>query len=550
MTKLLHELAKPVTTFIPLLSIPIVQGLDVLKSLAVLQQMTRVKMSKIIKLLEHDVTRKLNLLTGDVREIIRDIQAFQTLLIKHDFYGMVKKAESTWQIGEAFSETLFSSTVKAEQAYKTADADIEAEKCFTLNWQVDPDDKLLKHLMRVKEKSKKKDDEPTGKEGKASSQISKADEDAPAETEEEKDRLIPVKLLNPVGLSLRLLADILPLLRGQHNKLKELRSSDKFRRFALKTARLQKVDISGLNMNEKKAFWINIFHLQYLHTYILLGAPTTDFHRTSYFSVFQYKVGNYSYSLQDIRELARLHGTGDDKYRYFEKVDPRRNFGITPLDGRILFAMSYFCASSPKFRPYYAESIEEDLDTQLEDVVENHVMGDMFGDTCSLKVPALFDWFSEDLKVYVHKKYKQSDSEWIKPLLNHDISGGVGPKQLKNEYKALQQLKKSKPQIVFVPWDWSAKFQAHTSDIEVKAPPDEEVEEEDEAEKKQGGKVKVKYDKNNFPTVPWPETKLEDLTKDELLDYIRVCKRSLKQGQAMYDELTQKMDSLGGGALV
>jgi hypothetical protein len=80
-------------------------------------------------------------------------------------------------------------------------------------------------------------------------------------------------------------------------------------------------------------------------------------------------------------------------------------------------------------------------------------------------------------------------------------------------------------------------------DVQITLPPDETNldDEEDEKDKKRA-RMKVKFDENGFPTVPWPDMKLDEMTKEELIDYIRLCKRSLKQGAAMYTALNEKLE--------
>jgi len=69
--------------------------------------------------------------------------------------------------------------------------------------------------------------------------------------------------------------------------------------------------------------------------------------------------------------------TGDDKYRYFERNDHRRNMGITPLDGRVFFALCTFDQLSPKFNVYYPDIIDQQLDKAVEQVVNEMVETDM-----------------------------------------------------------------------------------------------------------------------------------------------------------------------------
>jgi len=129
--------------------------------------------------------------------------------------------------------------------------------------------------------------------------------------------------------------------------------------------------------------------------------------------------------------------------------------------------------------------------------------------------------------------------EWVKPLLSVDISGGQGEAIIENCYTSLQKVTKSKPEISIKPENWTLKV---LLDVQFNLPPDETEQEEEEEKDKKRSRVKIKYDDGGFPTVPWPEAKLDQMSKEELIEYIRVCKRALKQGAAIYASGREKID--------
>jgi len=126
--------------------------------------------------------------------------------------------------------------------------------------------------------------------------------------------------------------------------------------------------------------------------------------------------------------------------------------------------------------------------------------------------------------------------EWVKPLLSVDISGGQGEAIIENCYSSIQKVTKSKPEISIKPENWTLKM---LLDVHFNLPPDETEQEEEEDKKK--ARIKIKYDDGGFPTVPWPEAKLDQMSKEELIEYIRVCKRALKQGGAIYNSIRDRV---------
>jgi len=126
-------------------------------------------------------------------------------------------------------------------------------------------------------------------------------------------------------------------------------------------------------------------------------------HYTSlpFFRHFNIKLGIF-YNLTDIVELYRGVASSEDKYRYFERNDHRRNMGITALDGRVFFAISNFNQSSPKFNVYLPETVDQQLDKAVEQVVNEMVETDM--NLPGILLPPLYEIYSEELKAYSQKK--------------------------------------------------------------------------------------------------------------------------------------------------
>jgi len=205
------------------------------------------------------------------------------------------------------------------------------------------------------------------------------------------------------------------------------------------------------------------------------------------------------------------------------------------------FALCNFTQSSPKFNVYYTETIDTQLDKAVEQVVNEMVETDM--NLPGILLPKLFETYAEDLKIYSQKKYNLKNAQgmdWVKPLLSVDISGGQGETIIENCYTSLQKVTKSKPELSIKPANWGLKV---VLDVQINLPPDEtNLEDEEDEKDKKRTRMKVKFDENGFPTVPWPDMKLDEMSKEELIDYIRLCKRSLKQGAAMYSALNEKME--------
>lgn len=69
------------------------------------------------------------------------------------------------------------------------------------------------------------------------------------------------------------------------------------------------VELQNICYPGRLTFWLNIFHTMVLHLHIIMGgAPSNLFLRRAFFSHYKYKIGKYSYSLNDIQH-GILRGT-------------------------------------------------------------------------------------------------------------------------------------------------------------------------------------------------------------------------------------------------
>lgn len=69
------------------------------------------------------------------------------------------------------------------------------------------------------------------------------------------------------------------------------------------------VDLTHICYPGRLTFWLNIYHTMVLHLHIIMGgSPTNLFLRRAFFHHYQYKIGKFTYSLNDIQH-GILRGT-------------------------------------------------------------------------------------------------------------------------------------------------------------------------------------------------------------------------------------------------
>ncbi|KAJ5070106.1 electron carrier/ protein disulfide oxidoreductase [Anaeramoeba ignava] len=142
-----------------------------------------------------------------------------------------------------------------------------------------------------------------------------------------------------------------------------LASSIPFRRFANSTTELQKVELKNLFLEEKLAFFINIYNVLCFHSAIVKGIPEDKNSLKEFMKTSIYQISGQLYSLHDIK-YGILRGNLYQKSKYFKSGDPRIENIVFPSDPRFYFALISLDLYSSILHVYSPEKIDEDL-TQI-----------------------------------------------------------------------------------------------------------------------------------------------------------------------------------------
>ncbi|KAJ6234341.1 hypothetical protein M0813_04144 [Anaeramoeba flamelloides] len=159
------------------------------------------------------------------------------------------------------------------------------------------------------------------------------------------------KLLHPIFVAQDLLEQLIQLLgihysfsRGKIN-LKNLNSTIPFQKFVGQTSQLKFIKIKDQLMNEKErlCFFLNVYNLLILHSFIANGLPHdhSSWNYQKRNSIYLIS-GNY-YSLNDIfhgilRANSSNKPNSNKSHNYFKMNDERKIFSLTKLEPSIHFA--------------------------------------------------------------------------------------------------------------------------------------------------------------------------------------------------------------------
>jgi len=86
--------------------------------------------------------------------------------------------------------------------------------------------------------------------------------------------------------------------------LNSVKNTSDYIRFALRTSKLQKVNLAKLSKDKRLLFWLNIYNVLLLHSYIMFGKPADTLEKKNIWSK-SYKIEENEYSLESIFLILR-----------------------------------------------------------------------------------------------------------------------------------------------------------------------------------------------------------------------------------------------------
>ncbi|KAJ3448707.1 electron carrier/ protein disulfide oxidoreductase [Anaeramoeba flamelloides] len=136
--------------------------------------------------------------------------------------------------------------------------------------------------------------------------------------------------------------------------LKTISQSIPFRRFCLKTAQLQKIELKSLKNKKKRiSFFLNLYNTLFLHSLILNGKPKGKINILKFKNKSIYLLNNNYYSLNDILHgILRANSKEKSLSAYFKSDDQRSKLSLKKIDPRIHFAIINFPINNSKIKVY------------------------------------------------------------------------------------------------------------------------------------------------------------------------------------------------------
>ena len=208
-------------------------------------------------------------------------------------------------------------------------------------------------------------------------------------------------------------------------RYQELKTSPEYQKLKELSANLKSIDIKQLKtVNDKKAFWINIYNALVVHGIAEKGNLNTKtvWDIPNFFESTAYQIAGHNLNLNEI-ENGILRANRRRPYRLFKLFsghDPRLKLALTEneFDPRIHFALNCGSASCPPVSFYKSEQ----LDDQLELATSGFVQSETKLDKDTIMTSQIFNWYAGDFKPSVREfLLKYTEDEVAKALQNPKV---------------------------------------------------------------------------------------------------------------------------------
>lgn len=164
------------------------------------------------------------------------------------------------------------------------------------------------------------------------------------------------------------------------------------------TRSLRAFDLRSLvTLNERKAFWINLYNALVIHAVITYRPSGSIRTVRAVFDRAAYVIGGMRFSANDIEHgILRANAGHPVLFQpQFVRDDPRHTFVLDTLDARVHFALNCAARSCPPIRFYDAERLDEQLDLAARSFLNGGGMVIKKTER-TLYLSRIFSWYARD----------------------------------------------------------------------------------------------------------------------------------------------------------
>jgi len=189
-------------------------------------------------------------------------------------------------------------------------------------------------------------------------------------------------------------------LRRALSPTEEDSEDENLRAFLDSASALKNVDVNQLNEKERMAFFLNLYHVMIMHTFLVLGTPGSTLKWIACFNTIAYQCSDDIFTLSELEHCIIRSAMNYPSQIVSKIVLPksRYRFALTQADYRINFALNCGSPSCPGNVPIYtASSLDKALDYTAYSYLQQTVMAwPRAKNGVVLSLPRVCRWFSED----------------------------------------------------------------------------------------------------------------------------------------------------------
>lgn len=189
---------------------------------------------------------------------------------------------------------------------------------------------------------------------------------------------------------------------------------------------LKAVDLSLLEELERKAFFLNLYHIMVMHAFLVLGPPSSSFEWISYFNMISYQCSDDIFSLAELEHRIVRAGMSSPSHFISKFVLPKTeyNIALTKADFRLNFALNCGSVSNPSTVPIYTvENLNEQLNLSTALYLATSVSVENFGKKgVVVTLPRICQWYESDFG-----KQNSKILQTLYPFFSEEVRFAITP---------------------------------------------------------------------------------------------------------------------------
>nr|XP_018678706.1 PREDICTED: uncharacterized protein LOC103976876 isoform X2 [Musa acuminata subsp. malaccensis] len=162
------------------------------------------------------------------------------------------------------------------------------------------------------------------------------------------------------------------------------------KRYRFFVEQLTEVNPACMSLNQKLAFWINVYNALMMHAYLAFGVPRSDIKLFSQMQKASYTIGGQSFSAAEIEFVILKMKPPMHRPQLISKE--HREYSVDSAEPLVVFALSCGMYSSPAVRIFTADTVQDELQNSMKDYIRASIG---LNDKGKLLVPEMLHSFAK-----------------------------------------------------------------------------------------------------------------------------------------------------------